>query len=119
MRDGRSIGRAGTTLLILALLGASAGGAAAQERDTSRRVRPGFGQGMRGMGEWWNDPQMVERLGLDEGTREQIDHEVYRTKRDSIELSASVRTRLGKSGITFSSSRLRLASLSCLPSRLP
>ncbi len=90
MKHGRSLGRTGTTLLILALLGASAGGAGAQQRDTSRRARPGFGQGMRGMGEWWNNPQMVERLGLDEGTREQIDNEVYRTKRDAIELNASV-----------------------------
>jgi Spy/CpxP family protein refolding chaperone len=38
--------------------------------------------------EWWNEPAVIEALGLDEVTRQAIDEEVYRSQQEMITLRA-------------------------------
>lgn len=58
----------------------------AQTPDPSRRAaRSHHGPG--GM-EWWNEPAVIEALGLDEATRQAIDEEVYRSQQEMITLRA-------------------------------
>ena len=52
-----------------------------------RQRRPG---GMGQFGEWWNNAQMVEQLGLDDVTRNDIDELVYQTQQRMIDLRAQV-----------------------------
>ena len=120
MKNRRSIGRTVTAVLGLALLAAGAGGAAAQglaqEPRRARAPRPG---GMRGMGEWWNNPHTVERLGLDEGTREQIDQEVYEAQQGMIDLNATVqRERLDLEHLLKSEDDLNLREVESQVDRL-
>jgi Spy/CpxP family protein refolding chaperone len=41
-------------------------------------------------GEWWNNPEIVDSLGLDGATRKKIDDEAFRTQQDLIGLRAEV-----------------------------
>ena len=67
--------------LILAL---GAGHVVAQRSD--------FARNMRGLGQWWNSPEMVDRLGLDDATREEIDDQVYDTQHEMIGLRSTLQS---------------------------
>jgi Spy/CpxP family protein refolding chaperone len=56
--------------------------AMAQQRQRHQRRGPG--------GEWWNNPQTIDALQLDEQTRGMIEEEVHSSKLEAIELKGDV-----------------------------
>jgi Spy/CpxP family protein refolding chaperone len=56
----------------------------------ARRGRGGMEQPFLAGGEWWNNPEIVDSLGLDDSTRKKIDDEAFRTQQDLIGLRAEV-----------------------------
>jgi len=71
----------GKAAVVVFLAGASLL-AMAQPRQRQDRRGPG--------GEWWNNPQTIETLQLDEQTRGMIEEEVHGTKLEMIELRGNV-----------------------------
>ena len=57
-----------------------------QRSDRMRQMQ----QRMLGGNQWWNNPEIFEKLGLDEETRQKIDDEVYRAQQELITLRAEV-----------------------------
>jgi Spy/CpxP family protein refolding chaperone len=94
MKRRSNLGTTLAALIAMAVVTAAAGDAFAQAQDPGqnrRRTGASYQQGMRGgLGEWWNNPETIEKLGLDEATREQIDDEVYRAQQEMIDLKAEV-----------------------------
>ena len=94
MTKRTNIGSTLAALLAVAVVTTGAGDVTAQGQETGqnrRRAGAPYQQGMRGgLGEWWNNPETIEKLGLDEATREQIDAEVYQAQREMIDLKAEV-----------------------------
>lgn len=80
-------------MLVAAVAAAAPALASPQDAGTRARrdrMRPGMESRLLGGPEWWNNPETVEQLGLDEATRKKIDDEVYRTQQEMIGLRAEV-----------------------------
>jgi len=59
-------------------------------RARRERGRAGMEQPFLAGGEWWNNPEIVDSLGLDDSTRKKIDDEAFHTQQDLIGLRAEV-----------------------------
>lgn len=59
-------------------------------RARRERTRGGLEQPFLAGGEWWNNPEIVESLALDESTRKKIDDEAFNTQQELISLRAEV-----------------------------
>jgi Spy/CpxP family protein refolding chaperone len=59
-------------------------------RARRERARGGLEQPFLAGGEWWNNPEIVESLALDDATRKKIDDEAFRTQQELIGLRAEV-----------------------------
>ena len=62
----------------------------AAPRARRERTRGGLEQPFLAGGEWWNNPEIVDSLELDDSTRKKIDDEAYRTQQELIGLRAEV-----------------------------